>query len=85
MRNDLAEAFIQKGAACYVGWSGLVNLDYTDTFTKELLQNLLEKELPLKKAIDLTSSTIGPEPDHKTEMLYYPEKFWDKKLYDIIH
>jgi hypothetical protein len=80
IRDDMAEAFIKKGASAYLGWTSLVNLDYTDKTTETLIRYWCQKDETLKKAMDRTVSELGPEPNHDTKMLYYPSTNGDKTL-----
>ncbi len=41
-RNDLAEAFVERGARAFVGWNGPVSASYTDVVFAELVQLLVE-------------------------------------------
>jgi hypothetical protein len=84
MRDDLAKAFIGKGAAIYLGWDNLVNLDYTDMATENLIKNLCEKNEPLSAAMINTFKVLGPEPDHQSRLEVFPDLNTDKTLNNII-
>ena len=38
--DDMAIAFVEKGASVYIGWSTLVSLEYIDAATLDLLGRL---------------------------------------------
>ena len=46
--DDLAKAFIQKGASTYLGWDASVGLDYVDEATPILITNLCAKRMTIK-------------------------------------
>ena len=70
--RDLAQAFVDKGASIYVGWNGSVELYYIDAATPYLLEQLCSGNLTIKEAVDRTMDIIGPDPEHKAELEYYP-------------
>jgi hypothetical protein len=70
--DDMPEAFIEKGAAAYVGWSAPVGLEYVDNATLDLLENLCARNLPLEEGIEKTMDDAGPDPDFGAYLRYYP-------------
>lgn len=82
--EDLAQAFIQKGASAYLAWDATVDLDYVDEATINLIENLCSKRLSLKKAVDLTMATKGPDPKYRAVLKYYPPQSGDKTLKELI-
>jgi hypothetical protein len=70
--RDLAEAFIDKGASVYVGWNGSVELYYVDEATPYLVRQLCSGNVTIKEAVDSTMDVIGPDPEHKAGLDYYP-------------
>ncbi len=70
--RDLAAAFVDKGASVYVGWNGSVELYYVDEATPYLMKQLCSGNLTIKQAVDDTMSVIGPDPEHKAGLEYYP-------------
>ncbi|MFC1967999.1 hypothetical protein ACFLVX_01240, partial [Chloroflexota bacterium] len=45
--EDLAQAFVQKGASIYTGWDVLVDLNYVDKATMALVNKLCTEELAI--------------------------------------
>jgi hypothetical protein len=70
--RDLAEAFVDKGASVYVAWNGSVELQYVDEATAYLVGQLCSGNMTVKEAVDSTMDIIGPDPEHKAGLEYYP-------------
>ena len=82
--EDMAQAFIQKGASVYLGWSTVVSLEYVDNATIELLNNLLLKKLPLADGITETMNAVGTDPYFRAYLKYYPTESGDLTLNELI-
>ena len=82
--NDLAEAFIAKGASLYIGWSGLVTLDYTDEITQVLVDKLFRQGMIVQEAIDTTLAEIGTQASHEATLRYYPSESGGKSITDLL-
>jgi len=82
--NDLAQAFTQKGASCYLAWDASVDLDYVDEATIALIKNLCCERFTVKKAVDLTMATKGPDPKYHAVLGYYPLGRANKTLKELI-
>ena len=70
--DKMAEAFINKGAEVYIGWSGLVTANHTDQATLDLLQRLLTEVQPVEDALTGTMNAFGIDPAYGSELSYYP-------------
>jgi hypothetical protein len=70
--EDLAQAFIDKGASTYMGWDAAVGLDYVDEAAPILVTNLYSKGMTIKEAVDATMAVNGPDPDYGAFLKYYP-------------
>jgi len=70
--EDLAQAFIDKGASAYLAWVATVDLDYVDDAALSLVENLCSKELTVKKAAAETMAEEGPDPHYGAVLKYYP-------------
>jgi hypothetical protein len=82
--RDLAEAFVDKGASVYVAWNGSVELYYVDEATPYLVGQLCSGNLTIKESVDSTMEVIGPDPEHKAGLEYYPSGSGDKTLKQLI-
>jgi len=85
--RDLAKAFVDKGASVYVGWNGSVELYYVDEATPYLVRQLCSGNMTVKEAVDSTMDVIGPDPEHKAGLEYYPSypsDSGDKTLQELI-
>jgi hypothetical protein len=70
--DKTAAAFVDKGAAAVIGWSGLVTSEHTDAATERLLQYLLQDRLTPTQAADKVNADLGPDPQYGSVMKAYP-------------
>ncbi len=82
--DDLAQAFIQKGASTYMGWDATVGLDYVDEATPVLVANLFSKGMTVKEAVDKTMADPGPDPNYHAYLKYYPGESGNKTIKELI-
>ena len=82
--DDLAQAFIEKGASTYLGWDVAVDLSYVDDAAISLVQNLCGENLTVKKAVAKTMAEKGPDPHYGAELKYYPPQIGDKVVRELI-
>lgn len=75
--DNMAQAFISKGAKVCVGWNGLVSSPHTDHATTCLLQHLTQGNT-VRSAVDETMDKVGPEElyfqvqGYNSTLEYYP-------------
>lgn len=69
--EDMARAFIDKGASIYLAWDRSVELYYVDNATPYLVNQLCSEELTIREAVDSTMDIIGPDPNYGAELTYY--------------
>jgi len=81
--RDLAEAFVDKGASVYIAWNGTVELYYVDQATPYLVRQLCSGNMTIKEAVDNTRAVVGPDPQHKAGLEYYPSASGDRKLEEL--
>ena len=82
--DDMADAFIQKGASVYIGWSGVVSLDYTDNATLDLISNLYIENMTAEQSIAKTMTTLGFDPYFRAYMKFYPTKSGSKTIAELV-
>jgi hypothetical protein len=70
--DDLANAFIKKGASLFVGWSSVVSLDYVDDTTLDFLTNLCDKDMTITASMNSTMERAGADPYFGTFLKAYP-------------
>lgn len=78
--EQLAEAFIKKGAEACIGWTDMVDSDHTDDETVKLLRMLLEEDKTIYDAVRSTS----PDWRYFSKMRYYPESAGSLKISSLI-
>lgn len=82
--EDLAQAFVHRGASAFIAWDGSVGLDYVDEATVRLIKNLCSERFTVKKAVDLTMATKGPDPEWGSVLKYYPRGSGSKTIAELI-
>jgi hypothetical protein len=85
--DDMAQAFIDKGASMYLAWDRSVELYYVDNATTYLINQLCSKGLSARDSIDSTMAEAGPDPNYGAELqCYYPpgSHDGDKTLEELI-
>ena len=82
--DDLAQAFIDKGASVYLAWQATVGLGYVDQATIYLMKQLCQDKTTVKKAVSNTMPTIGPDPQFGTRLKYFPPQSSDKTLDELL-
>ena len=70
--DDMAAAFIEKGASAYVGWSTVVSLEHVDKAALDLLGNLCTANLTLAQGVKRTMAALGHDPNFGAYLKYYP-------------
>jgi hypothetical protein len=71
---DLAQAFIDRGAAAVVGWNEWVDLSHNDRAMLHLLRSLTREKLTLEQAVRRTMNEIGPDPTYKSVLTYLTQE-----------
>ena len=82
--TDLALAFYEKGASSYLGWDGLVGLEYVDDATITLLEKLLSEELSIQASVDDTMAEEGPDPSYGSVLKYYPTQSANQSVTELL-
>jgi hypothetical protein len=62
------QAFLNKGASAFVGWSERVSASHTDAATQYFLEQLFVEGRALDEAITQTMVEIGPDPAYGAEL-----------------
>jgi hypothetical protein len=82
--EDMAEAFIDKGASSYIGWSTIVSLEYTDEVLKHMLTNLLTNNMTLEDSTALAMAELGHDPYFGASLRYYPSNSGSHTVKELI-
>ncbi len=82
--DEMAQAFIEKGASAYLAWDVSVGLHYVDDTTMTLVDKLCSKELAVAAAVSETMKEKGPDPNNNAFLYYYPLASADKTLRELI-
>ena len=70
--QNMAEAFVDRGAGAVVGWDAPVSARHTDLGTLSMLRYLLVDELPVQEAAAAAMAEVGPDPYFDSVFLSYP-------------
>jgi hypothetical protein len=80
--EEMAEAFIKKGAKAYIGWTDSVGLPHSDNSTIRFLQYFLVNNMTISQAINECNKIHDPE-FFLGKLSYYPSEIRDYKLSDF--
>jgi hypothetical protein len=80
--EEMAEAFIKKGAKAYIGWTDSVGLPHSDNSTVRFLQYFLVNNMTISQAINECNKISDPE-FFPGKLSYYPSEIGDYKLSDF--
>ncbi len=80
---DMAQAFIDKGASVYIGWSASVCLDYVDKATENMVEELIVNRTPVELALSQTVAKVGLDPEYNASPKYYPSQAGSKTIYEL--
>ena len=62
------QAFLDKGASAFVGWSESVSASHSDAAALRLLEKSVIDGLPLADAVAQTAAEVGPDPSYGAEL-----------------
>lgn len=82
--DDMAQAFIKRGASTYMAWDASVGLNYVDDATMTLIDKLCSEELTVGAAVSETMQEKGPEPNNNAFLKYYPQTTADKTIRELV-
>lgn len=82
--DDLAQAFIEKGASTYLAWNHAVGADYVDGATIALVRNLCIDRLTIDQAVAKTMAEKGRDPEQGAVLKYYPKDSGNKTIAELI-
>ncbi len=66
----MAQAFLDRGAASFVGWDRAVSASHTDHAIANLLEAVAQGR-SLKDAVSLTVAKVGLDPSYQSRLGYY--------------
>lgn len=78
--DQLAEAFIQKGAKAFISWDEKVSLTHTDKACILLLQALLDEGMTVGEAVEKIMTEVGPDQIYTSKLRFYPKEAANLKL-----
>lgn len=83
--EEMADAFIQKGATAYIGWTEEVDIGHSDKETIRLLRMLLEEEKSIADAVGYVAHDRTFFP-YESYMTFYPHTdiIGNLKISDLI-
>ncbi|MEM3699769.1 MAG: hypothetical protein QXL57_02735 [Candidatus Bathyarchaeia archaeon] len=81
--EEMAQAFIKKGAKAYIGWTDALSMAHSDNSTIRFLQYLLENNMTISDAVDKCNTFHDPVIYYHAELSYYPSQIGDYKFSDF--
>jgi hypothetical protein len=82
--DEMAKAYIKRGASAYMAWDVSVGLGYVDDATMTLVEKLCSKGLTISQAVSETMKEKGPDPNNNAFLKYYPQINADKTIKQLI-
>lgn len=82
--DDIATAFIEKGASAYLGWSDVVSLEYVDNAALDLLNNLLTENMTVAEGVSRTMAKMGFDPYFRAYLKHYPARSGSRTVSELI-
>ena len=82
--DDMAVAFVEKGASVYLGWSATVTLDYVDGATLNLISNLCTENLTVEQGMAKTMAELGYDPYFHARLKFLPAKSGTQTIRELI-
>lgn len=80
VKQQMAEAFRDKGAKAYIGWSSWVSVSHSDKEILKLMERLLHENKTIREAVEKASR----DPYWMTQLDFYPESAGDLRISDLI-
>jgi len=80
--EEMADAFIKRGAKAYIGWTDPVSMSHSDNSTARFLQYLLVNNMTISGAIKECNKIPDPEA-FPSKLSCYPLEVGDYKLSDF--
>jgi len=82
--DDMAQAFINKGASVYLAWDRSVDANYVDAASAYLVRRLCTEGVTIKEAVSSTMIEKGRDPTYHATLKYFPPESGDKTLKQLI-
>lgn len=82
--EDLAQAFVNRGASAYMAWDVSVGLQYVDDAVMTLVEKLCTEELTIEQAVAGTMEEKGPDPNNNAVLKFYPSENADKTVRQLV-
>lgn len=78
--EEMAQAFIEKGASTYISWNRKVLPQHTDKATLLFLQHSLEEDKTVEQSLNQTFHEVGYDPHYLSKLECFPS---NKSSYTI--
>ncbi len=75
--EEMADAFVEKGASVCVGWNGLVKADHNDRAITALVSKLVAEKLTIEQAVAQVRGQVGLDPEYNTQLKWCPAENGD--------
>jgi hypothetical protein len=72
--DQLADAFVKKGAKVFIGWDEKVSLTRSDEACNLLLKALIDEKMTVSNAVEKVTSEVGEDTTYNSTLEYYPKE-----------
>jgi hypothetical protein len=72
--DQLADAFVKKGAKVFIGWDEKVALSQSDEACNLLLKVLIDEKMTVSKAVEKVITEVGEDKTYNSALKYYPKE-----------
>ncbi len=81
--EQLAQAFIERGAKAFISWDEKVGLTHTDEAIMVLLRSLIEEGMTIREAVEKAMNDVGPDTAYNSILHFYPQEAGTIKLVNL--
>lgn len=82
--EDMAQAFVGRGASVCLGWNERASWAYLDNATLSLLSKMLLDNMPVDQAVSGVMAEAGPGLEYEAALQYYPREAAGKNLSQLL-
>jgi hypothetical protein len=81
--EDLAGAFVAKGASCYISWDASLSASYLDRCLSVLIPKLMVQSI--ETAVAETAREVGFETPYNANLKFYPTSAGSSTVTSLVH
>jgi hypothetical protein len=70
--EDMARAFVARGASAFISWDQNVTVDQDDAAVLPLITHLIERHMDARDAVAITNQELGADPAARARLVAFP-------------